>query len=135
MSATPIAYDPPSWFQTKVLNRLATRFGGQPTLEVTGRRSGQPHHTPVNLLEHDGQRYVVSIMGDAEWVRNLRAAGIATVHDGDAAERVSAAEVPVAERQPLIDAYLRTWPRKAVQACFERLPDPADHPVFRLDAV
>jgi len=135
MSATQIAYDPPSWFQTKVINRLATRFGGQPTLEVVGRRSGQPHRTPINVLEVEGRRYLVSIMGEAEWVRNLRAAGTATLHEGDTATQITAVEVPVAERQPLIDAYLRAWPRKAVRACFERLPDPADHPLFRLIAV
>ena len=32
-------------------------------------------HDPVNLLDHDGQRYLVAPRGTTQWVRNLRAAG------------------------------------------------------------
>ena len=40
---------------------------------------------------------------------------------------------PVAERPPLIAAYRERFDRfPSVAATFERLPDPADHPTFRL---
>lgn len=44
-------------------------------LSVRGRTTGQPRTTPVALLERDGRRWLVGVFGEANWTRNLRAAG------------------------------------------------------------
>ena len=40
-------------------------------------------------------------------------------------------ELPVDERPPILDAY-REKAGRAVESHFKALPDPADHPVFRI---
>src|SRR5262249_34679916 len=46
------------------------------TLEVPGRRTGRLVSFPVVVAEYQGGRYLVSMLGkDANWVRNVRAAG------------------------------------------------------------
>jgi hypothetical protein len=47
-------------------------------------------------------------------------------------EQFRATEVPADERAPVIAAY-RAVAGRAVASFFRALPDPADHPVFRLD--
>jgi len=44
-------------------------------LEVRGRKSGRTISLPVDLLDLDGRRYLVCARGNANWVRNARAAG------------------------------------------------------------
>ena len=48
---------------------------GSRVLAVRGRKSGELRTVPVNLLELDGQRYLVAPRGNTQWVRNARAAG------------------------------------------------------------
>jgi len=51
------------------------RFGGAPGLAVRGRTSGRWRTVPVNVLELEGQRYLVAPRGETQWARNLRATG------------------------------------------------------------
>jgi F420H(2)-dependent quinone reductase len=126
-----MAYRKPLLFTRKVFNPLAMRFGisGVKALAVRRRRSGTLQRVPLIAVERDGTRYLVSPRGETDWVRNLRAAGEAEFD----AQRVRATEVPVAERPPIIAQY-REVAGKAVASHFKALPDPADHPIFRLDA-
>lgn len=49
-------------------------------LEVPGRRSGQPRRTLLVQVACGQERYVVSLAGESEWVRNVRAArGLVTL--------------------------------------------------------
>src|SRR5215831_14491928 len=68
-------YIKPPWMQRHVGNRMSVLF--RPSLisrlSVRGRRSGRWHTTPVAVLEHDGERYLVSYRGASDWVRNLEA--------------------------------------------------------------
>jgi len=48
-------------------------------LTVPGRRSGTPRTTPLAIIEDRGRRWVWSPWGEVNWVRNLRAAGLATI--------------------------------------------------------
>ena len=48
-------------------------------------------------------------------------------------EPFRATEVPVAERPPIIAAYRDRWDRE-VKVHFTKMPDPAQHPVFRIEA-
>jgi deazaflavin-dependent oxidoreductase (nitroreductase family) len=107
------------------------RLGLLPTLAVRGRRSGEWRTVPVHVLELGGERYLVAPRGDTHWARNLRASGAGELRRRGRVERFRATEVPDEQRRPLIDAYLARWGRE-VKAIFEQLPDPADHPVFRL---
>lgn len=81
------------------------------TLEVVGRKSGQAISFPLAMLIRDGKRYVISMLGEeANWVQNVRAAdGHARLIHGRSA-LVHLSEVPVAERAPLLKAYLRIAP-------------------------
>ena len=46
------------------------------TLEVVGRSTGRRVSVPVAIADHDGERYLVSMLGpQANWVRNVQAAG------------------------------------------------------------
>lgn len=63
-------YIRPNWFTTNVFNRiiaLLTRCGisvyGSRVLAVRGRTSGAWRTTPVNLLTHKGDRYLVAPRG------------------------------------------------------------------------
>lgn len=116
------------------LNSLIARLGFKPVLATRGRKSGAWRTLPVNVLEHDGQRYLVSTRGDAFWVRNLRQDPVAELRRRGRAERVRTVPVPDAERPALIEAYLRRWSGEAA-TYFQQLPDPADHPVYRLELV
>ncbi|HLY31325.1 MAG TPA: nitroreductase family deazaflavin-dependent oxidoreductase [Ktedonobacterales bacterium] len=66
-------------------------------ITVRGRKSGQPRTMPIVILEHNGKRYLNSPYGLVNWVRNLRAAGEATLTRGRRSETVTARELPSAE--------------------------------------
>ncbi len=133
----------------KLLNRSASwqfsrgilTFGVGVTLEVRGRVSGKAVSLPVVLARHEGHRYLVSMLGeDANWVRNVRAAGgEATIVQGRR-RPVRLVEVPVAQRPPILKSYLRQAPgarphvavsHTADVAEFERIA--ADLPTFRVE--
>jgi deazaflavin-dependent oxidoreductase (nitroreductase family) len=119
-----------------VFNPLAMRFGisGARALALRGRRSGRELRVPVIPVDHGGDRYLVSVRGESHWVRNLRAAGAGELQGKDGAEPFRATEVPVEERPPIIAAY-REVAGRSVGPYWKKLPEPADHPVFRLEAV
>jgi len=110
------------------------------TVAVRGRRSGEPRSTAVNIVEYDGQRYLVAPRGNTEWVRNVEAAGgEATLHHGKA-EAVRLVDVPVTERAPILQKYLGENamatkasfgidPKSPTEE-FERIAE--RHPVFRI---
>jgi deazaflavin-dependent oxidoreductase (nitroreductase family) len=127
-----MAYMRPGFFMRRVMNPLVQAFKVKPTLAVKGRNSGKWRTVPVNVLEHDGQRYLIAIRGETEWVRNLRAAGSGEIRQGEKVERFTGTEVPVEERPPIIAAYRSVWERE-VASIFSKLPDPVDHPVFRIE--
>jgi deazaflavin-dependent oxidoreductase (nitroreductase family) len=142
-------FQEPGWFTRHVFNplvALSTRLGlslaGSALLEVKGRKSGEWRKTPVNPLQVDGSRYLVAPRGHTQWVRNMRVSGGGRLVKGRRAEEFTATEVPVAERPPILRAYLRKW-KWEVGAFFEGVgPDSSEeelrrisphHPIFRLD--
>jgi deazaflavin-dependent oxidoreductase (nitroreductase family) len=66
-------------------------------LTVRGRKSGQPRTVPIAIWEHNGKRYVGSVFGIVAWVRNLRAAGEATLTRGRRSETLNIRELPQSE--------------------------------------
>ena len=148
MTAAPAHYKRPGWVTRHVMNpavaglvRLGVSVWGARILEVPGRRSGEPRRNPVNLLELDGARYLVSPRGHTQWVRNLRVSGQGALLLGRRREPFRATEVPLDDTPPIMRAYLRRW-RAEVGVFFDGVgPDSSDddlrriapdHPVFRL---
>ncbi len=82
---------------------------GSRVLVVRGRTSGEPRSVPVNLLELDGERYLVAPRGNTQWVRNARAAGGGELRLGRRAEAVELVELPVGDRVPVLRVYLTRW--------------------------
>ncbi|MCU7822330.1 nitroreductase family deazaflavin-dependent oxidoreductase [Kitasatospora sp. DSM 101779] len=91
------------------LTRAGLSLWGSRVLAVRGRKSGEWRTTPVNLLTHEGQRYLVAPRGHTQWVRNLRAAGTGELRLGRRAEAFSAVELPDAEKPAVLRAYLERW--------------------------
>ncbi|MEA3019740.1 MAG: hypothetical protein QOI47_1264 [Actinomycetota bacterium] len=151
MADTPPArYLAPGWFTKHVFNRLvrtATRAGvsvwGSRELRVRGRRSGAARSNVVNLLDHDGRRYLVAPRGETEWVRNLRAAGTGELRVGRRVEAFTAVEVDDADKVDILRTYLRRWKWEVGQFFQGVGPDASDdellriapgHPVFTVTA-
>src|SRR5918994_4308749 len=72
-------------------------MGPNGMLTVRGRTSGEPRSTPLAIIEVDGRRWVWSPWGDVHWVRNLRAAGKATLQVRRSRFEVTAVELDAAE--------------------------------------
>jgi deazaflavin-dependent oxidoreductase (nitroreductase family) len=128
-------YLPPPWGARVIGNRMARIFarGVLSMLSVRGRRTGTWRSVPVAVLEFEGQRYLVSPRGNTDWVRNLRSAGTARLKRRGRTEQFEAVEVPTAERPRLIEVYLERFGKyPSVASTFRELPDPADHPTFRI---
>ncbi len=108
----------PNWL-ARIPVRISAALGssgvaansGLVTLEVTGRTSGRTVSLPVVVVVVDGQRYLVSMLGeDVQWVKNVRAAGgNAVIHSGSR-EAVHLEEVPSDQRAPILKAYLQRAP-------------------------
>ena len=81
------------------------------TLEGMGRRSDRRISFPLVMAIVDGQRYLVSMLGEnAAWVRNIRAAnGEAALQHGRR-EEVRLEEIPAGQRAPVLKTYLQRAP-------------------------
>lgn len=140
-------YRKPGWFTRHVLNRAvagATRLGvsvwGSRVLEVRGRTTGELRRTPVNLLTLGEATYLVAPRGEAQWVRNVRAAeGQLDLVLGRKRTRYVATELADEDKVAVLRAYLGRW--KAEVGAFFGGVGPAstdaeiaaiapDHPVF-----
>jgi deazaflavin-dependent oxidoreductase (nitroreductase family) len=131
-------YLKPPWGQRHIANRLVPLF--RPSLvqrlTVPGRRTGRPRTVPVAVLEHGGERYLVSYRGESDWVRNIRASRRGTLKVRGRSEDIEVSEVPVEERPPLLAVYRERYGKMpTVSPVLDALPDPADHPIFRITRV
>lgn len=128
-------YLKPPWAQRQIANRLVSLFRRSMVskLTVPGRRTGRPQTVPVAVLEHAGERYLVSYRGESDWARNIRASGHAVLTAGRQREEIHVAEVPADERAPLLELYRERFGRMpTVSSVLDALPEPAHHPIFRI---
>lgn len=81
------------------------------TLEVVGRRSGQPRRFPLGMADLDGHWFLVSMLGECAWVHNARAAdGRAVLLRGGRRRPIRLVEVPETERAPILARYVQQVP-------------------------
>jgi deazaflavin-dependent oxidoreductase (nitroreductase family) len=67
-------------------------------LTVPGRKTGKPRTTALAIVDVNGRRWVWSPWGEVHWVRNLRAAGQATITFRRREEEVQAVELDPEQR-------------------------------------
>jgi hypothetical protein len=113
------------------------------TLDVVGRKSGKIVSFPLAMTAMNGERYLVSMLGeDTNWVRNVRAAGGKAKLRHGISEQVRLEEVEVGQRAPILKAYLQIAPgarphipisKDAPISEFEKIA--SQYPVFRLETI
>jgi deazaflavin-dependent oxidoreductase (nitroreductase family) len=142
-------YQKPDALTKSIFNpliKLATGLGlsmrGSRVLAVRGRKSGKLQTVPVNLLTHEGQRYLVAPRGETQWARNVRAAGGGELRLGRKRDRFRAVELSDAEKPPVLRAYLKLWKMETgkffggvsdASAEEELAREAPKHPVFRIE--
>jgi deazaflavin-dependent oxidoreductase (nitroreductase family) len=82
----------------KFLLARGVPLGFNGLITIRGRTSGMPRTAAVAILPVSGRRYVWAPWGEVHWVRNLRAAGTATISVRGRKEDVSATELDPAQR-------------------------------------
>ena len=81
------------------------------TLEVVGRRTGRMLSFPLVMADYQGERYLVSMLGEhSNWPRNVRAAGGRAVLRHGRREAVCLEEVDPDARAPIVRRYLSLAP-------------------------
>jgi hypothetical protein len=129
----PRPYVRPGWLLARIANPITVALGRRTVLEVRGRTSGKLIKVPMDPpFEWNGTRYLVSPRGETHWARNLRAAGEADVRSQHGREHIRVVELSGAERDAVVTTYASTITCNCRQ-WMELLPDPADHPVFRIE--
>ena len=111
------------------------------TLQVKSWSSGRFCSTVLVVASYQGQRYLVSMLGNgSEWVRNVRAAGGQAFIKRGQSRPVMLTEIPPEERAPILKAWCQVAtsgrhhlpvPHDAPVSAFEAIA--ADYPVFRID--
>jgi hypothetical protein len=137
----------PTWFG-RLSNRAwawASGLGLTPpiilTLQVKDRRNGRLRSTVLVPAHYEGERYLVSMLGDgSEWVQNVRAAGGEASIKRRGTQEITLAEVPPESRAPILKAWCQVAasgrkhvpvPYDAPESAFEAIA--ADYPIFRID--
>jgi hypothetical protein len=135
MTASTRPYLRPGVLISRIANPVLRHLGIVPRLVVRGRKSGHWITVPMGRpLEFEGRRYLVSGRGNTHWVRNLRAAGRAEFRYQGATQPFRAIEVTGQDRERIVGAYRKALGH-SVEPYFREIPDAADHPVFRMDAI
>jgi deazaflavin-dependent oxidoreductase (nitroreductase family) len=125
------------------LVRMGVVRGHFYVLEVRGRKTGKTFSLPVDLIEVEGQQYLVCARGNSNWVRNARAAGEIALVRAMRRRRHEVQEIPPEQRPVILKAYLDRYanevqrffpvPKGAAAEAFHDLA--ARYPVFALSPV
>ena len=113
------------------------------TLRTRDRRSGRLQAHILAPVTYEGQRYLVSMLGEgSNWVQNVRAMNGAARIQRVVTRPVMLIEIPPAKRAPILKAWCQAAtsgrrhlpvPYGAPVSAFEAIA--GDYPVFRIDAV
>jgi deazaflavin-dependent oxidoreductase (nitroreductase family) len=82
----------------KFLLAAGVPMGFNRLVTIRGRTSGLPRTTGLAVIAVSGRRWVWAPWGEVHWVRNLRAAGRATITVRGRKEEVSATELDPTQR-------------------------------------
>src|SRR5688572_24092813 len=116
----------------KFLLAAGVPLGFNRLVTIRGRKSGQPRTAAIAVIEASGRRFVWAPWGEVHWVRNLRAAGRATIDVRGRKEEVRATELDPTERVAFFRDILGPLARRIpLGVTFIRLVDGVDvrHPV------
>jgi len=118
----------------KLLLQARVPLGPNRIVLIRGRKSGVIRPTPIAVLKVDGRRFIWAPWGEVQWVRNLRAAGEATIVEGGRHELVTATELDPQQRVEFFRDILAPFARRiplGLGCPFVRLIDGVDlnHPV------
>lgn len=80
------------------LLRAGVPLGFNGLITIRGRTSGEPRTAGVAIIQRGGRRFVWAPFGEVNWVKNLRAAGQATITYRREEEHVRAVELDPAQR-------------------------------------
>jgi hypothetical protein len=113
------------------------------SLQTMDRSSGRVSSTILVVARYQGERYLVSMLGDGSgWVQNVRAAGGKAFIKRGRRHPVSLTEIPTQGRAPILKAWCQVATsgrqhlpvsHRAPVSAFEAIAD--DYPVFRIDPV
>ncbi len=116
---------------------------GMRVLEVRGRKTGRWYQRPVAVAAVDGRRYIVSLWGESQWARNLRAGAGAKLRVGSRTEPIDGHELKNEEEKAgVLLAISRQYPYFArgyfkvdpKQVTLEQARELATrYPVFRIE--
>jgi hypothetical protein len=95
------------WARVMKLGVLPRRWV---VLEVPGRKSGVLRSFPLGMADVEGSWYLVSMLGDCAWVRNVRAARGQVSLRRLRSHRCRLEEVPVERRGPILQRYVDKVP-------------------------
>jgi deazaflavin-dependent oxidoreductase (nitroreductase family) len=116
---------------------------GMRVLEVRGRKTGRLYQRPVAVATVVGRRYIVSLWGESQWVRNLRADTTAQLLLGRRVEPVEAHELEGGEEKAVLmlaisreypffaRGYFKVDPKQVTLEQARELA--ARYPVFRIE--
>lgn len=110
-------------------------------LTTTGRKSGVARTTPVNIIELEGEKWLVSSYGDVGWVHNVRALPQVTLRRGGSKHSFRVEPAEPEQAGAVLKDYVRRVPITAPYFDAKK-DDPVErftaeqdrHPVFRLIA-
>ena len=109
-------------------------------LTVHGRKTGKSYSAPVNLIEHDGKRWLVSPYGEVNWVKNARAAGEISLYRNKVEQTLKIHELGPQQSAPILKEYInqlgivRPYFDVPPEASLEDFEAEASwHPVFLLE--
>ena len=113
------------------------------TLEVVGRQSGKTISFPLAMTVMNGERYLVSMLGEeTNWVRNVRAAKGKARLRHEMSEQVLLEEIDVRQRAPILKKFLGHAPgarphipvsKDAPLSEFEKIA--SKYPVFKVEKI
>jgi deazaflavin-dependent oxidoreductase (nitroreductase family) len=123
----------------RALTRLGLGASYRHILTVPGRKTGRLYSTPVDVLELDGQQWLVAGYGPASWVANARAAGEVTLSRGGRNQRYGVEETAPTAAVAVLRRYITEI--RVTRPYFDAGPSSPDeeiaaelsrHPVFHL---
>lgn len=79
-------------------------------LEVPGRISGRTTSFPLGMADANGRWYLVSMLGECNWVANVRAAGGHAVLRRRRRRPVRLVEIPPTDRAAVLRRYVEKVP-------------------------